>query len=160
MNTLLNNKVWNFLFTVIFFSLTIIAWKCLDVYHINLSEIKFYDLFIIGLATFRLTRLLIYDEVFYYVKDFVKKYQTEEGFIKSASILLTCPWCISVWMALLSVFVYVLVPYGKFILIILTLSALSNFFHLLITWLGWLTDEKKISVKNQKKKTDNDVEVV
>lgn len=147
MKPFFSDKVWNFLFTVIFFSLTIIAWKLIEVYHVNLSEIKIFDLFIIGLAAFRLTRLLIYDEVFYYIKDFAKKYQKEQGFIKSASVLLTCPWCIGVWMALFSLVAYVLIPYGKFIIIILAVSALANFFHLLITWLGLNIDVKKTSLK-------------
>jgi hypothetical protein len=146
-----NDIVWNILFTVFFFALTIIAWKCLEAHNINLNEIKTYDLFIIVLAAYRLTRLLIHDEVFYYVKDFAKKYRTEQGFIKSASVLLTCPWCVSVWMALIAFFVYMLIPYGKFVIIILALSALSGFFHLLITFIGWGIDEKKNGIKNHNK---------
>jgi hypothetical protein len=150
----MNDKFWNIIFTLTFFSLTVVAWKSMEAYNINLNDIKIYDLFIIGLATFRLTRLLIYDEVFYYIKDYAAKFKTEQGFIKSASALLTCAWCISIWMALLSSFVYVIVPYGKFIIIILALSALANFFHLLITLLGWNIDEKKTAIKNGKIKKE------
>lgn len=150
MNTFINDKGWNIIFTLLFFSLSVLAWECMRFYDVKLSEIKIFDLIIIGLATYRLTRLLIYDEVFYYVKDYARKFKKEQGFVKSASALLSCAWCISVWMALISVFLYMVVPYGKFILILLTLSALSNFFHLLITWLGWNIDEKKTAIKNGK----------
>ncbi len=151
MKIFIHDIVWNILFTVFFFAITIVAWKCLEAHNINLSEIKIFDLFIIGLAAYRLTRLLIHDEVFYYVKDFAKKYKTEQGFIKSVSVLLTCPWCVSVWMALIALFVYMLIPYGKFIIIVLALSAISGFYHLLITLIGWGIDEKKNGIRNLKK---------
>ncbi len=152
MKTFKSDKFWNFMFTLTFISLTVISWYLIEANNIKLSDLGTFDLFIIGLATFRLTRLLIYDEVFYYVKDYVKKFKTEEGFVKSAAILLTCPWCIGVWMALISLVAYVLIPYGKFIVIVLALSAISSFFHLIITWLGWTIDEKKTALKNQKNK--------
>lgn len=152
MNLLKDDRFWNFIFSVAFISLSILAWKYILAYNIDLNEIKIYDLFIIGLATYRVTRLLIYDEVFYYIKDFAKKYKSEQGFIKSASILLTCPWCVGVWAAMITLVIYVLIPYGKFIILVLALSALAGFFHLLITWLGWVIDEKKQSFKNQKSK--------
>lgn len=153
MKPFISDKVWNFAFTVVFISITIVAWKLFQINNINLNELTLYDLFIIGLATFRLTRLLIYDEVFYYVKEYVKKFREEEGFIKSVSVLLTCPWCVGVWMAMLSLVVYELAPYGKFILLILSLSAIAGLFHLIITLLGWEIGEKKNDLKN---KVNND----
>ena len=152
MKTFASDKFWNFMFTLTFISLTIISWYLIEINNFSLSNLGTFDVFIIGLATFRLTRLLIYDEVFYYVKDYVKKFKTEHGFVKSAAILLTCPWCIGVWMALISLDCFILIPYGKLIVFVLALSAISSFFHLIITLLGWTIDEKKTALKNQKNK--------
>ena len=151
-NTLLNDKVWNFLFSVIFFSLSILAWRFVEKINIYLSEIKVFDLFIIALATYRLTRLLIYDEIFYFIKDYIRKFKEEQGFVKSAYVLFNCPWCVGVWAALITLITYILFPFGKFLIVVLAISALSSFFHLIITWLGWLIDEKKSFLKNKNHK--------
>ena len=148
-NNIFSDKVWNFLFSIIFITLTLVAWKLINILNVNLDEIKLFDLMIMSLATYRLTRLLIYDEIFYFVKDYIRQFKDEKGFVRSAYVLFNCPWCVGVWSAMFILIAYIFIPYGKFFILILTLSALSSFFHLIITWLGWVIDEKKALVKNR-----------
>lgn len=52
---------------------------------------------VLGLATYRVTRLIIRDEIFSKPRDFFwKKFPPESSLL---GYLLTCPWCISIWVA-------------------------------------------------------------
>lgn len=52
---------------------------------------------VMGLATYRLTRLIIRDELLSKPRDFFwKKFPPEKSLL---GYLLTCPWCISIWVA-------------------------------------------------------------
>lgn len=52
---------------------------------------------VLGLATYRVTRLIIRDEIFSRPRNFFwKKFPPESSLI---GYLLTCPWCISIWVA-------------------------------------------------------------
>lgn len=52
---------------------------------------------VLGLATYRLTRLIIRDEILSTPRNFFwKKFPPEKSLL---GYLLTCPWCISIWVA-------------------------------------------------------------
>ena len=54
---------------------------------------------VMGLATYRLTRLIIRDELLATPRNFFwKKFPPEKSLL---GYLLTCPWCISIWVALI-----------------------------------------------------------
>jgi len=151
----LSKKLWNSFYTLLFISTTIFAWHIMRNHNIKIEELQIIDFIIIALATYRMTRLLIYDEIFSYLREFITKSKKETGFIQSTSFFLTCPWCVSIWMALFSISCYVLFPYGKMLVILFSVAALSNIFHVFISLLGWVSDERKIVSKKLKEDLNN-----
>jgi hypothetical protein len=72
------------------------------------TSISVFDFFLLVLATFRVTRLLVHDLVLDFIRDFFK--EAEGGFKKSMHDLLDCPWCTGAWVSLGIGFLYFLTP--------------------------------------------------
>lgn len=154
MKGIFGEKIWNFLFTLVFISLTIGTWEYIQYKNFNLGNLRFFDFLLMGLATYRVTRLLLYDKVFDFIREPIIKNKADTGFNKSAGYLLTCPWCVSIWMSGFSFTIYVLFPFGKMIIIMLAVAAIASFFHLVISLVGWVSDERKIIAKTTKQNYD------
>lgn len=84
-------------------------------------ELEWFDLVILTLASFRLTRLIVYDEIFSFIrKPFIKVTyeQSADGELleyieyKGSGIrrwfgqLLSCHWCFGVWSASFIILIY------------------------------------------------------
>lgn len=59
------------------------------------------DLVITSLATYRLTKLVIDDEILREPREVVlsRLYASDSALAQKAAYLLTCPWCVSIWAA-------------------------------------------------------------
>lgn len=88
------------------------------------TYIDSFDLFILVFASFRLTRLFVYDDITNFLRDFLATSNT--WLWKSLSELINCPWCTSVWVALILTFFYYISPLTWMLLLILA-----------IAWLVW-----------------------
>jgi len=106
---------------------------------------------VLALASYRLTRLLVYDKVLNFIRDYITQSTKESGFIKSSQYFLTCPWCAGVWMSLFIITLYLATDYGKFLAYILAISGIASFVHITITLLGWIAEERKVTLKKIKK---------
>lgn len=61
-----------------------------------------------GLATYRLTRLVVKDEIFSRPRNWVwKKFPPEKNWF---GYLFTCVWCTSIWVALLLLLSSIIIP--------------------------------------------------
>lgn len=98
------------------------------------TKIETKDIFFIGLAIFRLTRLFTYDLVMSFVRDFFAKY--EKGLGRTINNLLDCPWCTSVWMAIVVVFFYFLTPYAWYPIFLLAMAGGAAFIQITIWKIG------------------------
>ncbi len=80
---------------------------------------------ILALAVFRITRLIIKDEVFASVRNvFWEKYPPESSYL---GFLFTCEWCVSMWVALPVVLFYAAFPTLTLLIgCIFALSAVSS----------------------------------
>jgi len=95
----------------------------LDLLHFqNMSVLHFV---ILALFVYRLTRALVYDDVFSVFREWVWSHRPPE--ISYVGFFLTCPWCVSMWAALPVVLFYALFP-SMTILVgcIFALSALAG----------------------------------
>lgn len=91
----------------------------------NIETISALHVIILALATFRITRFVVIDELFAPVRDWIWKAKSpSDSYI---GYFLTCPWCVSLWVSLPLVFLYALNP-SLTILIgcIFALSAISG----------------------------------
>lgn len=83
------------------------------------------EFLILGLATYRITRLIIRDEIFTRPRNFFwKKFPPEKSLL---GYLLTCPWCISIWVASIIQISSIIVPEATYAVgAVFALSAIAG----------------------------------
>lgn len=129
---------WNFVFAVFFIILVTLGAIILETEsRIPLVDLSLVDYVLIVLASWRLTRLFVYDIVTKFIReqfwDLVKVgrgHQLEKPKIgprRTIADLLDCPWCFGVWASAIMIFFYLITPYAVFPVMLLALSAVASF---------------------------------
>jgi hypothetical protein len=118
--------------------------------------VSIFDIFILSLATFRLVRLFIYDNITLWLRDMFNdvkhiegKYfyvESENSFKLTLHKLMNCPWCFGVWAAFFSAFFYFTFPHLQIIFIVLAIAGIGSFVMIVSNLIGWSAEEKKIKV--------------
>lgn len=113
---------------------------------IPFAELTLVDYTLMTLATWRLTRLFVYDSITRFVReqflDVVKVgrgYRLEKpktGPRRVLSELFSCPWCFGVWAATVIVFFYLVTPYAYFPVLLLAVAGVATFLQLLANLVG------------------------
>lgn len=146
---------WNFVFSVFFFILVVMGSIILETEsRINLDELSTVDFVLMTLATWRLTRLFVYDNITKFIReqfwDVVKAgkgYTLEKpkvGPRRTMADLLSCPWCIGIWAAATVIFFYLVTPYATYPIMLLALSAVATFLQLLSNLVGHKAEQARI----------------
>jgi Protein of unknown function (DUF1360) len=146
---------WNFVFSVFFLILVIMGSIILETEsRIVLDELSTVDFVLMTLATWRLTRLFVYDNITKFIReqfwDVVKAgkgYTLEKpkvGPRRTMADLLSCPWCIGVWAAATVIFFYLITPYATYPIMLLALSAVATFLQLLSNLIGHKAEQARI----------------
>lgn len=125
------------------------------------------DIALLGVATFRLSRLITADRVTSVLRGpFIEEGVGEEqlegvvqrprqdgGAIQSIGELITCPWCTSVWAAAFNVYILTLFPrIGRMFLLIMSSSGISELLDPvfpLLNYLSGYTEDKKEAFENE-----------
>ena len=147
------HKFWNFLATIIYIILFILTGYIFKRKEINIEEIRLWEMFLLALATYRLTRILVFDKIFKFFRDFIRSKSKLYLFYVVREII-TCPWCAGVWTAMLIVVVYFLVPYGKLLIYLLAISGVASFFVIFVNYFGLSTEEKQHKVRELREDSD------
>lgn len=145
---------WNFVFTVFFLILVVMGAIILETEaRIPLDTLSLVDYVLITLASWRLTRLFVYDiitrwfrEQFWDVKKVGRGYQLEKpkvGPRRTIADLLDCPWCFGVWATAMVTFFYLITPYAIFPVVLLALSAVATFLQILTNLVGNKAEQLK-----------------
>lgn len=142
---------WNFLYTLVFLGLVLFGGYLLWQQKLFITQLGIFDFIIISLASYRLTRLLVYDKVLNFIRDKIVKSTSEKGWMVSSRYFLTCPWCAGVWMSLFITSLYLYHDLGKFLAYVLAVAGVASFIHITITLLGWVAEERKHHLKMLKK---------
>ena len=149
-----DHYVWNFLFMLFFISLVISGTIILQSEAARpLGVMDPMSFLILGLATFRLTRLVVNDtitaffrEQFYDVVETKTKRYLEKpssGPRRTIAELLACPWCIGMWASATILFFYHLTLYAWFPIVFLAIAGLGALFQLLANMIGWKAEQMK-----------------
>ncbi len=147
---------WNFVFLMFFIVLTVMVTIILEgETRIPLAELTFTDFALITLATWRLTRLFVYDEItnffreqFFEVVKVGRGYELEKpkfGPRRTVADLLSCPWCFSIFSATVIIFLYFITSYALYPILILAISAFATFLQNTSSLVGNKVDEIKNS---------------
>ncbi len=121
------------------------------------DSISLFDLALVSLAAFRLTRLFVYDKITQFVRDWflVKRVEKADGELliirsphrsgplRTISELLGCPWCFGVWAALVVLFFYALTPLAWFPILLLAVAGVGSFLQILANMIGWRAERLK-----------------
>ena len=118
---------WNMFFIVLFVLISLTAFFLLKE---KPREINIFDFFLIALANLRLIRLLTYDKITKFIRDYLSTKET--GPLKTMYELLICPWCTGVWTSIFLVFFYSLTPVAWFFILILAVSGLASFIQVFV----------------------------
>jgi len=146
--------VWNFLFSLFFTSLIVSGVIILDsVAARPMGTIDPMTFFILALAIFRLTRLIVHDKItaffreqFYDVVETKTKRYLEKpasGPRRTMADLLSCPWCIGMWASATILFFYHLTLHAWFPILFFALAGLGTLFQLLANIFGWKAEQLK-----------------
>lgn len=138
---------WNFVFAMFFLVLVVMGSIILESEsRIRLTELTLTDYMLVTLATWRLTRLFVYDaitkffrEQFWDVVKAGKGFKLEKpkvGPRRTLADLLSCPWCFGVWASATVIFFYLLTPYAVFPIMLLAVGAVASFLQILSNLLG------------------------
>lgn len=159
-----NDHAWYILYSLFFIAVAIGM-----LYSLRMSlgrlptSIPFFDLCLLILATFRLTRLFVYDKITHFLRDmfqhaeeeytqegvtYTKKVERSHGALRVAYELLVCPWCFSVWAGLFVAYAYFLKTELFWLpILILAISGVATAIQILVNLIGWSAENKKLDAQ-------------
>lgn len=125
MNVLIKEKFLNFISTFVFL-ITFAASIYLFINkQISIDDISIFDLVVLVLSTYRVSRMIVYEKVFSFLRYLIRK-NSYKGLFNSINNLIVCPWCTSVWIGLFMFDIYYLIPYGDYFVYIVSISAVAS----------------------------------
>jgi len=145
---------WNFVFSAFFLLLVIMGAIILETEsRIPLTELSIIDYVLITLASWRLTRLFVYDTITRFVREQfldIKKvgrgYQLEKpkvGPRRTLADLFSCPWCFAMFASATVTFFYLMTAYAIFPVVLLAIAAVATFLQLLANLIGHRAEQLK-----------------
>lgn len=159
-----DQSLWNFFFSALFALL--LALSILYFYQaygrVPWGRVSPFDMFLMSLAVFRITRLLVYDKITQFLRDmflstrlikdehgntFVERSLYKTGPLRTIHDLLGCPWCVGVWASLIVVFSYFTFSFAWYVIFLLAVAALGSFFQVLSNMVGWRAETLKLKAQ-------------
>ncbi len=149
---------WNFLFTLLYMALLAGgAWLLWAAGRMPVG-ITFFDAALITLASFRLTRLFVYDKVTGFFRDWfldigvgtgesgelvLVRERPVRGPRRTLTELVGCPWCLGLWLTTVVVFAFYATPYAWLPILVFALAGVVSLLQLLANFLGWRAESAK-----------------
>jgi len=136
------HQAWNFWSAFVFFGAVVLVGYLLRKKGVAIEEMSFKEAIVIILASYRMTRILVFEKIFKYFRD-VLKGREDLYLIGTLSSIITCPWCAGVWVTLVIIVFYYLVPFGTVLVYVLALAGVASMVILLSNLLHMWTDRKQ-----------------
>lgn len=145
---------WNFVFSTFFIILIVMGAIVLQTEsRIPLDSLSMTDYVLITLASWRLTRLFVYDaitkffrEQFWDVVKVGRSFALEKpktGPRRTLADLLSCPWCFGVWATAIITFLYLITEWSLYPVLLLAISAVATFLQLVANLVGNTAERMK-----------------
>lgn len=142
-----SENFWNFIFSVFFIIVLIAAlWYMKSVRGFYLGQVAPFDALLLALASFRVTRLIVYDKISRWFRDLFED-PSGYGLRHTIHDLLSCPWCIGFWSALILVVAYFVYPWAWTVIFFLAVAGVGSLVQLYANKIGWQAEYKKLKVK-------------
>jgi hypothetical protein len=135
-------KVWNFIFSLFF--VLVLAAAVMEMKEVRggfLVSVSPFDAVMMTFATFRVTRLVVYDRITLWFRElFVDR---KSAFMTVVADLLQCPWCIGIWAALAVVFFYFIFSWAWSVIFFLALAGAGSLLQVIANAIGWRAEHLK-----------------
>lgn len=159
-----DQNLWNLLFSVFFLGVLIAVlysiWKVRGGFPTSAPVL---DIVLMMFATFRVTRLVVYDKITRWFRElFVDKQHIEregsvqvelrpfgKGIRHTIHDLLQCPWCIGIWSGLIVASFYFLFSWGWILILFLALSGAGSLVQILSNLIGWYAEDRKYEAQRK-----------
>lgn len=149
---------WNILFLLLYVWVLMAMLVTLDEHaYKSYTELSLFDLTLLALASFRVTRLFVYDSMTKFIREQFLDVKTvrgkevvqkpEGGMRRTLADLVCCPWCFGIWATTCVVFFYLLTPLAYLPILILALAGVATFLQLCANVVGWKAEQLKREVE-------------
>jgi len=133
---------WNLFFTLFFIGLVYVAFELILWSGGSPRAVSVWDSVLMMLATFRLTRLVVYDSITRWIRDWFEDGR-EYSFLGTLKTLINCPWCVGLWFAAVVAAAYFIAPFSWFFIFILALGGAASLLQIIANGLGWSAEYRK-----------------
>lgn len=141
---------WHSLSIISYVALTYFLGVVLNSRGFDLDQVRTFDIIIISIGTFRITRMLVYDKVFKFFRDWIRSL-AHISIFNSVKEILSCPWCAGVWAAWFAFAIYFLLPYGNILVFLFAISAIGTFLQFVTNLIGIKAKETQDEIKYREK---------
>lgn len=168
-----DQNLWNFIFSVFFLCVLVAALYFMKVLRGGyLVSVPPFDALLMALATFRITRLIVYDKITRWFRELfsdVRHYEEDgvawvevrplgRGIRHTIHDLLQCPWCIGFWAALSVMFFYFIYDWAWSVIFFLALAGVGSLLQLVANGIGWRAEKLKLETRELEQKLDEAVD--
>ena len=148
------HQAWNFWSVFVFFGAVGLVGFLLENKGVEIQDLSLKEAVIIILASYRMTRILVFEKIFKYFRNVLKN-REDLYIIGTVHSMVTCPWCAGVWVTLIIVVFYYLVPYGVLLVYVLALAGLASMVILISNLLHMHTEGRQ-RIHQKEKGNGND----
>lgn len=149
---------WNVVFLLFYIGLLVMAIIILQSEaRIAYADLTILDLTLISLASFRFTRMFVYDNMTKFIREQfldTKMVRNKITLVKpvtgprrTLADLVGCPWCFGVWATTCVTFFYLLTPLAYVPILILALASIATMLQLFANMIGWKAEQLKRDVE-------------
>lgn len=152
------SNFWNFIFSVFFIAVLVGAlWLMKSVRGGYLISVEPFDALLMSLAAFRITRLVVYDKISQWFRDIFRA-SSRSSFVRTVHDLLSCPWCIGFWSALVIVVAYFIFPWAWSVIFFLAVAGAGSIMQIYANQIGWRAENLKIDAKVKESERQFDID--
>lgn len=136
------HQAWNFWSAFVFFGAVVLVGYFLKREGIDIRDLTMKEAVLVILASYRMTRILVFEKIFKYFRDAMKK-RENLYVIGTVYSMITCPWCAGVWVTLTIIVFYFLIPFGDLLVYVLALAGLASMVILVSNLLHMYTERRQ-----------------
>ncbi len=136
------HQAWNFWSAFVFLGAVFLVGHFLKREGIDIRDLTLTEAVLVILASYRTTRILVFEKILKHFRDALKR-RENLYVIGTIHSMVTCPWCAGVWVTLIIIVFYFLVPYGTLLIYVLALSGLVSMVILVSNLLHMYTERRQ-----------------
>ncbi len=136
------HQAWNFWSAFVFLAAVVLVGYFLKRKGLDIRNLTLKEATVIILASYRMTRILVFEKILKHFRDALKR-RENLYVIGTIHSMVTCPWCAGVWITLIMILFYFLVPFGDLLVYVLALAGLASMMILVSNLLHMYTERRQ-----------------